>query len=182
MQYWTLRSRSLLGTVRHSARGVACAPAASVNAISRKAACATTRRGVSLISQSLHRVEARGPRGGIHSRREADEYRESDRGCNHPPRHGCDADRGKIAAGKIDIRSQIDRMADEPADSHAADSAEQSHGARFDEEQAAHVAVCRTQRFEDADLAAALKDRHHKRVDNAQRGDDQCETAENSEE
>src|SRR3984885_810438 len=184
MQYWTLRLRSLLGTEQHSAGGDACAAATSASgkAISRKATRANTRRGDSLISQSLHRVEARGSRGGVHSRCEADEYRESDRGSDHPPRHGCDADRGKIAAGEINIGAKVNRMADKPADRHSADSAEQSHGARFDEEEAAHVAVCRAQRFEDADLAAALKDCHHQRVDDAERGDHEREAPENPEE
>ena len=61
-------------------------------------------------------------------------------------------------------------------------AAEQSHDAGFDEEKLLDVAIGGAKRFEDADFAAALEDRHHQRVDDSERGDDQREAAEDAQE
>src|SRR6185437_10345513 len=81
----------------------------------------------------------------------------------------------------INIGAEIDRMADQPADEYAENSAEQAHRARLDKKQSANVAVRRAERLEHANFTAAFEDGHHQRVDDAERSHHQREAAENAE-
>src|SRR6185437_6837267 len=178
-----------LGTELHSMRpsaaraGLAAASAqntsaANVNA-ARRRKFARTR--LLFIAQSFDRIEASGAGGGIESSKEADDNREGNRAEREPQWHGGDLHGRQTAAREINVGAKGERAADKPADEDSADAAEQAHHARFGEEKLFDVAIIGAERFENADFAAALENGHHQRVDDAESGDGERETAENSE-
>ena len=88
---------------------------------------------------------------------------------------------GKDWLLQINIGSQVDDLADGPAQRHADNAAENSHSAGFGEEKLLHISVTGADGFHDADFAAALENRHHQRIHDSDRRDGQRQAAENSE-
>src|SRR5258708_11092211 len=83
---------------------------------------------------------------------------------------------------KIEIRTPGNGLADEPADTHAEDPAQQTHNSGFDEEELFDVPVGGAECLEDSDFAPALKNGHHQGVDNTDGGYGKRQTAEDGEE
>src|SRR5215472_4444125 len=156
----------LLGTDRHSARPAAIAGDTKLGKASSAASAVTAL----FIPQRLDRIETGGARGGINSGRQTYRDRKDDRSGDHPPRNGCNADRGKIASLEIDVRPEINSVADQPADADTKNASKRSHRASFHEEKSANVTVGSTQGFEDSDFASAFQDGHHQSVHYSERG------------
>src|ERR1700722_1641575 len=87
----------------------------------------------------------------------------------------------KSLALEINVRSEVDRLPDRPAQSDSHDAAENAHGSSFRKEKFLDVTVAGANRLHDADFAAALKDRHYQGIYNSDEGDSQSQTAEDSE-
>src|ERR1700682_5958700 len=120
------------------------------------------------VGRSCNRIEASRAGGGVESRDEADDDRESDCAKRQPPgniRYFCAR---QILPVKVDRCSPSECLPDEPAERDTEEPAEESHGASFRKEKAAHVSVGRAQRFQDADLAPAFEDGHHQSVDDTE--------------
>src|SRR6202451_2363612 len=88
----------------------------------------------------------------------------------------------KTLSFHVDIGSQVDDLANRPAEPHADNAAENSHSPGFSEEKFFHVSIAGANRLHDANLAAALKNRHHQSVHNTDGSHDQRQAAENSQE
>src|SRR5260370_7436111 len=83
---------------------------------------------------------------------------------------------------KVDGCAPSQRQPDEPAESDTEETTEESHGASFREEKAAHVTVRCAERLQDANLTAAFEDIHHQSGDNAKGSDGERQTAEQPQE
>src|SRR5205823_9654345 len=97
-------------------------------------------------------------------------------------RHGEHMGRRQILALQIEIGTPGHDFADEPADTHAEDPAQQTHDSGFDEEELFHVPIGGAERLEDSDFAPALKNGHYQSVDNTDGGDGERQTTEDGEE
>src|SRR3569832_155983 len=137
--------------------------------------------GCSLMAQRLHGIELRRARRRINARDQADSDRKGHREEDEPWRDIPEVFRWDLVALQVDVGADIDDAADRPAEQDAERAAEGAHGTRFDEEELLHVAIARANGLHDADLAAAFEDRHHQRVDDAERSDRDRERAEDAE-
>src|SRR5580693_21840 len=86
-----------------------------------------------------------------------------------------------MLAFQINVRAQIDDPADRPAQCNSHEPAEYTHHASFGEEQSFYIAVTGADGFHNSDLAAALENRHHQRIDDSNGGNRQGQAAEDSE-
>src|SRR5208282_4903957 len=106
----------------------------------------------------------------------------SDRAENQPQRHRPDLCRRKMLTFEINVSSEIDKASDHPTERDANRTANQTHGARFGEEEAAHVSVTGTHGLHDSDFAPAFEDGHHQRIHDADGSNGQSQTTEDGEE
>src|SRR5215472_14056599 len=134
------------------------------------------------MSQRLYRIELGRPRRRIESREQAHHDRKTDGSGHQPPGHIPEIFRPELLTLHVDVGANVDDSPDDPAESYAKASAEQAHGSSFIKEDALDVAVAGAYRFHDPDLASSLQDRHDQRVDDAQRGYGQRQTAKNPQE
>src|SRR5450631_300246 len=135
-----------------------------------------------LVAQRLHGVEPGGPSSGIEARNQADDESKSDGSGDQPPRYRPEMFRRKRLALEVNVGSQIDHLANRPAQRDSHDTAQNSHGSSFGEEKFLHVSVAGANGLHDADLAAAFQDCHHQRVHNSDRCNGKGKAAEDSEE
>src|SRR5271157_991372 len=89
--------------------------------------------------------------------------------------------RRKRLALEVNVRSQVDSLADRPAQGDSDDAAENAHSPGLGKKEPLHVAVAGSNRLHDSDLAAALENSHHQRVHNSDESDSQRKAAEDSE-
>src|SRR2546429_85768 len=82
---------------------------------------------------------------------------------------------------QVDVGAESKRAADEPSEQDTENAAKKPHDSSFDKEKLLDVAVGGAERFEDADFAAALENRHHERVDDSESGHSERQAAENAE-
>src|SRR6266481_6880083 len=82
---------------------------------------------------------------------------------------------------EINVRSQINDLADCPTQCNSDNPAEDTHCACLGKEQFLHIPVARSNGLHDADFAAALEDSHHQRVYDSDESNSQSEAAKNSE-
>ncbi len=87
---------------------------------------------------------------------------------------------GKRLALQINVGAKVDDMADGPAQRHAHDAAQHSHGSGLGEEELLDVAITGADGFHDSNFAAALQNGHHQRIHNANRSHGQRQAAKNS--
>src|SRR5207244_438816 len=73
-------------------------------------------------------------------------------------------------AANVDVGAEVDRSPDDPAQRDPEQPAGQADDRSFDQEDTADVRVGAADRLHDADLARALQDRHHHRVDDPESG------------
>ena len=83
---------------------------------------------------------------------------------------------------QVEDGAEIECAANEPAKEDAKNSAEETDDACFYEKKLLDVAVSRAKGFQNADFTTTLEDGHDERVDDAERGDGQSETAEDCQE
>jgi hypothetical protein len=133
-----------------------------------------------LITEGFNGVEAGGAGGGVKASYEADKNREADGEENQPPGNGGNVHAGKIPPVEVKVRAEIKGATDEPAEKKAENAAEETHDASFEEEKLLDVAVRGAEGFEDADFAAAFEDGHDQGIDDAERGDEESEAAEDA--
>src|ERR1700674_2896769 len=135
-----------------------------------------------LITEGFNGIESGGAGGGVKASGEADENSEGDGAEDQPPGNRGNVHAGKILAMKIEVRAESEGAADEPAKEGAENAADKTHYAGFHEEKLLDIAVGGAEGLQDADFAAAFKDGHDQRVDDAERGDSKSEAAEDAEE
>src|SRR5689334_18338838 len=86
---------------------------------------------------------------------------------------------GEALIAQINICPNTNYLTDCPSEYDAEGAAQQAHGPGFREEQAANILITCANRFHNADFATPLEHRHDQRVDDANRGDGQCQAAKN---
>src|SRR5438309_11252112 len=96
----------------HSTRPAAWADATANKIISKSSPKA---RQNLIMSQGLDGVELGGARCGIEARDQADDHGESQSACHQPQWHVPEVFRGHVLPTKINIRSDINAAADQPA-------------------------------------------------------------------
>src|SRR5260370_17583992 len=134
-----------------------------------------------VVSEGYDRMEAGGGGGGIEASSEADDNGKGDRAEAQTVGNGGNVLAGKIVPMKVGVCAESEGAADEPAKEGAENPADQTHYAGFHEEKLLDVAVCGAESLQDADFAAAFKDGHNQRVDDAERGDGESEAAKDAE-
>ena len=88
---------------------------------------------------------------------------------------------GAILCCEVDVGADVDDAPDRPSQGHAQRAAQHAHDARLREKQFLHVAITRPDRLHDSDFTPPLENRHHQRVNNADRGNRQSQAAEDAE-
>src|SRR5258708_29380861 len=134
-----------------------------------------------LVWEGFDRIEAGGGGGGVEASSEGDDNGKGDCAEDQPPGNGGNVHGGKILAMKVEVCAESEGAADEPAKEGAENPADQTHYAGFHEEKLLDVAVCGAESLQDADFAAAFKDGHNQRVDDAERGDGESEADKDAE-
>src|ERR1700719_3478056 len=81
---------------------------------------------------------------------------------------------------EINVRSQINDLANCPTQCNSENPAEDTHCACLGKEQFLHIPVARSNGLHDADFAAALEDSHHQRVYDSDESNSQSEASEDS--
>src|SRR5580700_5157575 len=135
-----------------------------------------------LVAQSLHGIKSCRTAGGIQTGQQAYYDREGNCTKHQPPGYKPNLFRWEMLAFQINVGAQIDDPPNSPAQCDSNEPAENTHHASFGEEQSFHVAVTGTDGFHNPDLAAALEDGHHQRIDDSNGGNGQGQAAEDSEE
>src|SRR5712672_1942525 len=82
---------------------------------------------------------------------------------------------------EINVRSQINDLANCPTQCNSDNPAENTHRACLGKEQFLYIPIAGSDGLHDADFAAALEDGHHQRVYDSNESDSQSEAAKNSE-
>src|SRR3954464_12536373 len=81
---------------------------------------------------------------------------------------------------QINIGPEIDNLPNDPSERHPNYPAQNSHRPSLGKEEFLHITIARTDGFHDADLAASLENRHHQRIHDPNRSNDQRKAAEDS--
>src|SRR5579863_1014219 len=135
-----------------------------------------------LVAERLHGIEPSCASSGIEPRNQAYNQSEQDCASDQPPRNSPEMLWRKRLPFEVDIRTHIDDLTNRPAQRDSHDASQHAHGACLSEEELLYVSIAGADGFHDADFAAAFENRHDQRVDDADGGDHQSETAEDSEE